>query len=77
MPISWYLANPKTGEREVLTTLLDHNHHLIPYRPDPAGRQRFLRQTVQTTHHRDGLTLLRPDRKDQTYRNGNLGGARQ
>ena len=24
-----------------------------------------------------GLTLLRPDRNDETYRNGNLGGVRQ
>ena len=24
-----------------------------------------------------GLELLRPDRKDETYRNGNLGGVRQ
>ena len=24
-----------------------------------------------------GLRLLRPDRKDETYRNGNLGGVRQ
>jgi hypothetical protein len=29
MPVSWCLANPKIGEREVLAALLDHDHHLI------------------------------------------------
>lgn len=29
MPISWCLANPKLGEREVMTALLERDHHLV------------------------------------------------
>jgi hypothetical protein len=29
MPVMWCLADPKIGEREVLSALLDNNHHLI------------------------------------------------
>ncbi|WP_124396468.1 IS982 family transposase, partial [Rhodococcus wratislaviensis] len=29
MPIMWCLANPKLGEREVVTALLERDHHLI------------------------------------------------
>jgi len=77
MPIMWCLANPKLGEREVLAALLEHNHHLI------RGGQVLLadkgfsgRKFTQLTEDM-GLRLLRPDRKDETYRNGNLGGVRQ
>jgi hypothetical protein len=43
MPISWCLANPKIGEREVLAALLDHDHHLIRDGSDPVSRQGVLR----------------------------------
>ena len=76
-PIMWCLANPKIGEREVLAALLEHNHHLIRDGADPAGRQGLRRQSVQQLTDAMGLRLLRPDRKDETYRNGNLGGVRQ
>lgn len=77
MPVMWCLANPKIGEREVVTALLDHNHHLIRsgqlLLADKgfAGRE-FAQHTAAL-----GLRLLRPDRKDETYRNGHLGGVRQ
>ncbi len=29
MPVSWCLANPKRGEREVMTALLERDHHLV------------------------------------------------
>lgn len=29
MPVSWCLANPKLGEREVMTALLERDHHLV------------------------------------------------
>ncbi|GAB2860119.1 hypothetical protein GCM10027074_29050 [Streptomyces deserti] len=29
MPVTWCLANPKLGEREVMAALLERDHHLI------------------------------------------------
>ncbi|MDQ0808341.1 hypothetical protein QFZ63_000055 [Streptomyces sp. B3I7] len=29
MPVTWCLANPKLGEREVMVALLERDHHLI------------------------------------------------
>ncbi len=29
MPVTWCLANPKTGEREVAAALLERDHHLV------------------------------------------------
>ena len=29
MPVSWCLANPKLGERQVMTALLKRDHHLV------------------------------------------------
>ncbi|WP_405409045.1 hypothetical protein [Streptomyces decoyicus] len=37
MPVSWCLANPKLGEREVMTALLERDHHLVR-----TGRRRHL-----------------------------------
>jgi hypothetical protein len=77
MPIMWCLANPKIGEREVLAALLDHNHHLILdgeiLLADKGLSGKEFKQLIRAM----GLRLLRPDRKDETYRNGNLGGVRQ
>ena len=77
MPIMWCLANPKIGEREVLAALLEHNHHLIRAGQITAGRQGLRRSGASPPTPQLGLRLLRPDRKDETYRNGNLGGVRQ
>ncbi|MGH7511271.1 MAG: IS982 family transposase [Gemmatimonadales bacterium] len=77
MPIMWCLANPKLGEREVVAALLQRNHHLIRtgqiLLADKGFAGREFKQLTATL----GLTLLRPDRHDETYRNGNLGGVRQ
>jgi hypothetical protein len=79
MPISWCLATPKLGEREVAQALLDD-----------AARQRAL--AVGTIILADkglagtefeahvaglGAHLVRPDRKDEPYRFGSLGAMRQ
>jgi hypothetical protein len=77
MPILWCLANPKLGERQVLATLLDHNHHLIRDGQILLADKGFAGKDFKTTTDAMGLQLLRPDRKDETYRNGNLGGVRQ
>lgn len=77
MPIMWCLAHPKIGEREVLAALLDHDHRLIRegqiLLADKGFSGKKFKQLVDST----GVRLLRPDRKDETYRNGNLGGVRQ
>ena len=77
MPIMWCLANPKLGEREVLAALLDHNHHLLRQGQILVADKGFAGREFKELTESMGLELLRPDRKDETYRNGNLGGVRQ
>jgi DDE family transposase len=79
MPVAWCLANPKTGERQVAEALLDR-----------AARQQVLRPGMVILadkgfagHNFDDLVrdlegvLARPDRRDEPYRFGSLGGVRQ
>lgn len=77
IPVMWCLANPKLGEREVLATLLDHNHHLIREGQVLLADKGFAGKEFKELTEAMGLRLLRPDRKDETYRNGNLGHIRQ
>ncbi|MGI8312634.1 IS982 family transposase [Saccharopolyspora hattusasensis] len=77
VPIMWCLANPKIGEREVLAALLDHNHHLIRDGQILLADKGFSGKEFKNLTEQMTLRLLRPDRKDETYRNGNLGGVRQ
>jgi hypothetical protein len=77
MPIMWCLANPKIGERDVLAALLDHNHHLIRDGQILLADKGFTGKQFKRLTEEMGLRLLRPDRKDETYRNGHLGGVRQ
>jgi hypothetical protein len=77
MPIMWCLANPKLGEREVVAALLEHNHHLIRSGQVLLADKGFSGKQFKQLTEAMGLTLLRPDRKDETYTNGNLGGVRQ
>jgi len=77
MPVTWCLANPTIGEREVLAALLDHNHHLIREGQVLVADKGFAGKEFKQLTDAMGLRLLRPDRTDETYRNGNLGGVRQ
>ncbi|WP_371812677.1 hypothetical protein [Saccharopolyspora sp. ASAGF58] len=77
MPVMWCLANPKIGEREVLAALLDHNHPLIRDGQVLLADKGFSGKEFKKLTEAMALRLLRPDRKDETYRNGNLGGIRQ
>ena len=77
MPIMWCLANPKIGEREVVAALLARDHHLIRSGQVLLADKGFAGKAFAATTAEMGLRLLRPDRKDQTYTNGNLGGVRQ
>jgi DDE family transposase len=79
MPITWCLATPTLGEREVAQVLLE----------DAARQQALAAGTVILAdkglagrafeHHVGalGASLLRPDRKDEPRRFGPLGGMRQ
>jgi hypothetical protein len=79
MPVAFCLANPKDGEREVAEGLLDR-----------AARQGVLRPGMVVLADKGlagrefdgvvgelGATLARPDRRDEPYRFGSLGGVRQ
>src|SRR5690349_14284864 len=80
MPVTWCLADPKIGERDVAQELLGHardigalrEHMIVLADKGLAGRK--LEHYAQ-----DQLTLLlaRPDRKDERRRFGNLSGMRQ
>lgn len=77
MPIMWCLAHPKLGEREVVAALLDRDHHLIRDGQVLLADKGFAGREFKALTDAMGLHLLRPDRRDETYRNGNLGGVRQ
>ena len=78
MPVVWGLASPKIGERAALTELLDNDRQQI--RPGQiligdkgfAGREfeAFVRDELQAH-------FVRPDRRDETQRHGNLARIRQ
>jgi hypothetical protein len=74
--IMWCLANPKIREREVVTALLQRNHHLIRTGQILLADKDFAGTGFPRLTNAMGLRLLRPDRKDETYRNGELGRAR-
>lgn len=73
----WCPADPKIGEREVLATLLDNNHHLVRHGQVLLADKGFSGEEFQKLTASHGVRLLRPDRQDETYRNGNLGGVGQ
>jgi hypothetical protein len=77
MPVMWCLADPKIGEREVLAALLDNNHQLIREGQVLLADKGFSGKPFKKLTESKEIRLLRPDRKDETYRNGNLGGVRQ
>ncbi|TQM42619.1 IS982 family transposase [Halopolyspora algeriensis] len=77
MPLLWCLAHPKIGEREVLAALLSRNHHHIRPGQVLLADKGFSGRDFQHRTAEMGLDLRRPDRADETYRNGNLGGVRQ
>jgi len=80
MPAAWCLADPKIGEREVAADLLDlardtgalREGMIVLADKGLAGREleRYAAEEVK-------VLLVRPDRKDERRRYGNLGGMRQ
>jgi hypothetical protein len=79
MAVTWCLANPTIGEREVAEALLDRAARQGILRPglvvlaDKGLAGRAFAQTVAEL----SVVLVRPDRADEPARFGNLGGVRQ
>jgi hypothetical protein len=63
--------------RQVLAALLEHHHHLIRTGQILLADKGFAGAEFTQITDAMGLRLLRPDRKDETYHNGNLGGVGQ
>ena len=78
MPIIWGLAHPGLGEREVTAALLARGHRLVHAGQVILGDKGFAGRDFETfiTNHL-GAHLVRPDRKDEPARFGNLARHRQ
>ena len=79
MPAAWCLANPKLGEREAAEALLDRAARqgvLGPGMVVLADKGLAGREFDQFVADLEVL-LARPDRAEEPYRFGNLGGVRQ
>jgi hypothetical protein len=66
-PVIWGLAHPKLGEREVMTALLEADHHLVPAGQVLLGDKGF----AGAAH------FVRPDRRGEPARFGQLARVRQ
>jgi DDE family transposase len=79
MPITWCLADPKIGEREVcldLLTIATETGLLAPGTTVLADKNLAGRQ-IEGQINALGVRLLRPGRRGEPHRHGSLGGLRQ
>ena len=79
MPIVWCLADPKLGEREVAADLLGHAQDLtaLPAGVVVIGDKGFAGREFDRDMTELGITFVRPDRRDETRRFGDLALIRQ
>ncbi|MEV0029026.1 IS982 family transposase [Nocardia sp. NPDC050793] len=79
MPIAWCLADPKIGEREVAAELIGHAHDRAMLPPDCTliGDKGLAGKEFHRMAALEGVHFVRPDRKGEPHRSGNLGGIRQ
>ncbi len=78
MPVIWGLAHPGLGEREVVTALLERDHHLIRAGQVILGDKGFAGRDFEAFITAGlGAHLIRPDRKDEAARFGRLARQRQ
>ncbi len=78
MPVIWGLAHPGLGEREVVTALLERDHHLIRAGQVILGDKGFAGRDFEAFITSElGAHLIRPDRKDEPARFGKLARQRQ
>lgn len=79
MPIVWCLADPKIGEREVAAELLGHARDLatLPCNVVVIGDKGFAGKDFAREMAELKITFVRPDRRNETRRHGNLALIRQ
>lgn len=79
MPITWCLATPKLGEREVAQVVLDDaaRQQALAAGTIILADKGFAGRAFQRHIGALGACLIRPDRKDEPRRFGPLGGMRQ
>lgn len=78
MPVSWCLTNPKLGEREVMTALLERDHHLGRSGQVILADKGFAGRDFEALlTERLGVHLVRPDRKNEPVRHGRPARVRQ
>ena len=79
MPIVWCLADPKLGERAVAAELLGHAHdlHALPTGVVLIGDKGFAGRDFERDMTELGITFVRPDRRNEPHRHGNLAIIRQ
>ena len=72
MPILWALANPKIGEREVLTAMLEIDTDLVATRPGVPliSDKGFASRAFERQLADQDIVLLRPSRKREKARFG-------
>ncbi|CAL9423002.1 hypothetical protein SUDANB19_01891 [Streptomyces sp. enrichment culture] len=78
MPVAWCPASPGLGEREVMTALLERDHHLIRRGQVILADKGFAGEEFEAfVSERLGAHLVRPDRKDEPVRRGKTARVRQ
>lgn len=80
MPVAWCLADPKLGEREVAEELFGHAREVGALRDGMivlADKGLSGTQLERLAADQAGVLLVRPDRRDEKRRYGNLVGMRQ
>jgi len=72
LPVLWALASPGIGEREVLEAMLEVDAELVRERQGLLliTDKGFASRTLEASLSADGITLLRPSRKDEAARGG-------
>lgn len=66
MPVMWCLANPKLDEREVMTALLEVDHHLVSQGQVILADKGFAGAQFEDFLTELGIHLVRPARKNAT-----------
>lgn len=79
MPVVWCLADPKIGEREIGAELLAHARDLAAFPTGVVviGDKGFAGREFERDMTELGITFVRPDRRDEQRRHGNLSMIRQ
>jgi hypothetical protein len=63
--------------REVLAAMLDRDHHLIRAGQVIIADKGYAGRNIEALVAGHGARLIRPDRRNETHRHGDLGGIRQ